>query len=313
MTNELMIQTNGAMVDQRIEFSPAQVELIKRTICKGANNDELNLFLLQCKRTGLCPFSKQIFAVSRYDKKAGKNVFAFQVSIDGLRLIAARTGKYAGQLGPFWCGKDGKWVDVWISEEKPAAAKVGVLRSDFKEPIFAVATWNSYFQEFKDKDGGGKVPSQFWQKMGDVMLAKCAESLALRKAFPHELAATYSNSEQNIQPPHQVTAAMPEYDDYEWAEILSADMSWMRDEKVPFKNALGQTWSELAEENAAALNSKGEKIKGRQYLHMLESWKEGKSEIRIKARIALEEGKTKQAVQEAEQAEAEAQTAQQNQ
>lgn len=177
-----------------MEIDQTALDLLKRTICKDSSDDEFNLFINVCKRTGLDPFARQIFAVRRWDSKDKKYVMAIQTSIDGFRLIAERTGKYSGQETPQWCGKDGKWTDVWLKDEAPYAARVGVIRSDFSQTVWAVARFDAYKQTYKDKQDRVQL-SSMWAKMGDLMIAKCAEALALRKAFPQDLSGLYASEE----------------------------------------------------------------------------------------------------------------------
>ena len=176
-------------------WTPEQTQLISTTIAPGCSGDELRLFAYACQRTGLDPFSKQIYAI----KRGGK--MTIQAGIDGLRSIAERTGQLDGSE-TLWCGDDGQWQDVWLSSKPPAAAKTIIYRKGAAHPFVGVA-------RFADYNAGLGL----WSKMPAAMIAKCSEALALRKAFPADLSGVYGTEEMQqadvTVEPVTVTTATP--------------------------------------------------------------------------------------------------------
>jgi phage recombination protein Bet len=167
-------------------FSDSQVRLLKTTILdEQTSNDELGLFSLVCGRTGLDPFARQIYGIRR------KGKLTFQTSIDGYRLIADRTRKYAGSDDAFFDEGLNLYQHLQSGRERPTVATVTVwkLVDGIRCPFTASVSWSQYSQSYKNQ------LAETWAKMPHLMLSKCAESLALRKAFPAELSGIYTNEE----------------------------------------------------------------------------------------------------------------------
>jgi phage recombination protein Bet len=163
------------------KLTEQEIDLIRRTqLPEGCGQNELELLVHFAEHTGLDPLLRQVWL-----SKKG----AVQCTIDGFRVVAGRSGEYEGQTKPEWCGADGVWRDVWTEKTPPVAARVGVYRKGFKEPMYAPARYEEYMVMY---NGG---PNTMWRKMPANQLAKCAEALSLRKAFPEYLSGVYTADE----------------------------------------------------------------------------------------------------------------------
>lgn len=180
------------------KLTRAQVDLIKRTVAQGASDDELKLFITICHGAQLNPFLRQAHLVPFWDTKTGTNRRMVIVGIDGFRAIAESSGAYAGNDDPKFDGEgefNGK-------TKHPMTATVSVYKvvEGQRYPFTATARWSEYWP-------GEKRDFQ-WRRMPYMMLGKCAEALALRKAFPKLLSGIYANEE--VEQATQIAEASPE-------------------------------------------------------------------------------------------------------
>jgi phage recombination protein Bet len=214
-------------------------------------------FLVQCQRSGLDPLARQIYCIRRGSK------WTTQVSIDGMRLIAERTGEYEGQTLTQWSDDGRIWVDAWLPSEGnvyPMFARVGVWRRNFREALYATARWDSYAvynDEWQNgQKTGRRVLTETWEKMPDLMLAKVAEALALRRAFPQDLSGLYESSE--MQQADQARTALVQVQAQprgkDWLAMAKACTSLPALRLLRAEGIKSGEWTEALEESVVALS-----------------------------------------------------------
>lgn len=175
-----------------LTFTDSEVQFIREKF--RLNDQQLDVFMEAAKRYNMNPIANQIYPQVRQGK------LNITTGIDGYRLVADRTGKYAGNDDP-----------VYDNEDQPRLATVTVYKIVAGErcAFTASARWDQYFP--------GEKQGFMWKKMPHLMLGKCAEALALRKAFPAELSGIYTKEEleqagepTNTQPPPKPQRSVPE-------------------------------------------------------------------------------------------------------
>jgi phage recombination protein Bet len=179
MENNSIKQENNSVAvvtNNRIDFTPEQIQLVKDQIAPKATDNELKMFLYQCSRTGLDPMTRQIYCIHRGGK------MTIQVSIDGFRVIAERSGTYAGQDKPNF---------IYNEQKQLIGCEVTVYRFAKDNTRYPASVGVAYWAEYCPQQGQDNM----WRKMPHTMISKVAEALALRKAFPQDLSGLYTTEE----------------------------------------------------------------------------------------------------------------------
>lgn len=216
MSTELAVRGGSdlAISSEQTTWTPQQVAALKQLGVEDATAGDLAVFFHQTTRTGLDPFARQIYMVGRNTKNMKTNrwetKYTIQTGIDGFRLIGRRAADRRRETlevsDTEWCGPDGVWRDVWLDRSTPpAAARVYVIRNGGRFP--GLALFHEYAQTTKE----GNL-TKMWQEKGALMIAKCAEALAWRRAFPQDLSGLYTADEMSQQdnpPPPRVQPERP--------------------------------------------------------------------------------------------------------
>ena len=209
------IQNNPTVVTPDF-LSPEDIAILKKTILKLYPEDEQTSFIRLCQRSRLDPFTKMIYATKRMVKITDPSGQTKKIptlvpvtSVIGLTAVADRTGLYDG-CEIFWCGPDGIWRDAWLEDDPPAAAKCIVYRLHRSHPEVAIARWMSYAGQSYNYESHKWETSDFWVKMPDFMLGKCAKAAGLRGAFPDPLNKLYIPEELDSNVSEDVTEAVQE-------------------------------------------------------------------------------------------------------
>lgn len=217
------------------QFSGRQLDLIKKTVARDCDRDskgrdlhlgEFDWAIEICRALRLDPLRRQLyfFCFSKDDPKRRQMVPI--VAIGGYRAIAARTGNYRPSEDVPVFEYDAAAVDPLCNPKGLVKATETVWQFLHGEwhPVRAEARWDAYAPILEQPEGGYTYEDsgEVWEDSGkpkrtrvakgklvrkldpnkerwlvdpEGMLAKCAEALALRKAWPDDFAGTYVEGE----------------------------------------------------------------------------------------------------------------------
>ncbi|GAS94378.1 regulatory protein [Mycolicibacterium canariasense] len=215
-------KTLATIEPEQVRFNEDQLAILRALGVEDASDGDLNLFFHYCRTTGLDPFRKQIYMIGRntkitrwVDNASGEGrrkveewvtKYTIQTGIDGYRRNGREAAKTLGDSlrfeGPYFTGADDfhvtddgqviqHWRTVWPAGSVPHAARYVIYRND--EPFEGIAHFDEFVQtnaiwegEGRNRKIVGEEPNSMWRKMPRNQIAKCAEALAWRRAYPDD-------------------------------------------------------------------------------------------------------------------------------
>lgn len=158
-------------------------------------------FIAAVQRSGLDPFARQIYAA----EIGGK--WTILGAIDGFRAVATASKEYEGRTPIEYTADGATWVQAWLSDTPPAAARVGVIRKGFREPAYTVCTWKEF----------GRTTGQ-WRSQPAHMLGVRVLSHALRDSFPQMLGGIYTPEDFDANKPGDAIVIEPSEN---WEQVIN--------------------------------------------------------------------------------------------
>lgn len=170
-----------------LDWTGKQLALIRRTVAKDTNEDEFNQFIHICRHSRLDPLRRQVYCFVFNKHKPEWRQMTVVTAIGGYRAIADRTGNYRPDA-------QAPRITYDDAAKNPQTNPLGLIRAEVTVYKHAHGEWfpaigEAYWDEYVPlKDGVIDSKKTGWIKMPRIMLPKCAEANAIRKAWPDDFA-----------------------------------------------------------------------------------------------------------------------------
>ena len=184
-STDLVVRRGGDLTT----YSRQELDTLRELCTPGCTDPELALFLVTCEARKLNPFARQVYGIRRrsWDSVAKREVWklVIQTGIDGYRTIAARRHDHAGTDDPTFGPMASDPTVVGGAHPEWACCTVYKIVLGLRCAYSARVDWIERVQTIGK--AGEERPTDAWRRMPKTMLGKCAEALALRRAFPEQL------------------------------------------------------------------------------------------------------------------------------